>query len=159
MDVKLTSHVNITKFIEGLNECLPKGISVLCATEVSDDFPALTKLLEYASYNITICSNTFLEQDTLSKYMSELLSSEINVLKRTKNGEKLTDIRPMVVEMKITDADQQNKSYNLYVKGILNAHGGLNIELLIKEFMDRFKIDANYEVERLQMHFSNEIGA
>lgn len=123
-DVKLKEYMDTDEFIKRVNAVLPKGFSVLSAMDAGEFSKSLTSLLVAADYDIEIKGET----DGLIELISDMLSGEIIVTKRTKGGLKDANIRPDILAHKMCKTEE---GVLLTVRGRLNVDGGLNAELFV----------------------------
>jgi len=95
-DVELVEQIDTADFIQRINSSLPVGINVI-ESRVKTVRSNLMGIIEAARYRIW-----FNAPDTLDiEYAinSVLNSGEINVVKKTKSGEKEVNIRPFIYEL------------------------------------------------------------
>ena len=97
MEVPLGSDVTEAEFLEKINAALPPELPCLSARIVDDKHPASMASLYAAAYEIAIDS----EAEALRNAIPSFLAQEsIMALRKTKSGEKMVDIRPMIFELK-----------------------------------------------------------
>ncbi len=149
IDVKLDGDMDTARFISSVNAALPSGFEFKEAYAVEDRLPSLTALLESAEYRITFSADT--DANELKKELTALLAGEIIVEKRTKGGLKNVDIRPQVIEANVTE--EAGRAV-LTVKGVLNASGSLNIELLMGALARLSGKSYDYSVHRVNVEFT-----
>ncbi len=86
-----------TKFIhKKLQEVMPKGITILKVEALKPDSKSLTKLINYADYEITCYNMHFGSLDILNMHLNDFNSLEqIEITRKNKKGkEVIQDIRP-----------------------------------------------------------------
>ena len=131
LEVRLDQPMDTEEFLKRANAMLPPGILLLSAEEAPEKMPTLSSLMAFAGYEVTLD----LEQisvEQLDQAINELLQGEILVNKRSKSGEKLVDLRPMVHGI----SRSENQLGILDVVGTLNASGSLNIPLLMQKLLE-----------------------
>lgn len=90
MDIRVTHPVDLPAVKEAFNRALPEALSVY------DVYMAETKVTDiaYADYEIRL--HTAYTESLLADIEGVLSSSPLTVVKNTKNGEKETDISPVI---------------------------------------------------------------
>ncbi len=154
LDVRLSAETAPEEFMKRLNEALPEGLHVSKALAIEEAMPALTALIQRARYTATIYFDIPLEAETLKTGMQKLLGGPIIVTKHTKGGLKDVDIRPHLLSMEIKgDPVGSLQSAEFDIEGILNASGGLQIELLLQALMETCGVTGRTRVHRLAVDF------
>ena len=97
VDLKMTRQVALDSIAEKVNACLPPDIQVFAADPQKMD----QKEIAWADYEMVLAGEEGFEQK-LEEYLNR---SQINVIKKTKKGEKGIDIRPLfsVVSLKASE--------------------------------------------------------
>jgi radical SAM-linked protein len=104
MDVPVEGECDPNAFLAGLRKALPKALPVVAARVVADDFPSLMSLATGSRYRIEMGGG----QDAgrvaaaLAVFMA---SGDCTAMRKTKSGEKMTDIRPFVAEAAAQQTD------------------------------------------------------
>ena len=96
MDIRITHPVCFDAVTEALNKNLPKELSV------SEVYMAETKPrdIAFASYEITLCRDGI--DDALTARIADALAARpLTVLKKTKTGERDTDISPLIENLTV----------------------------------------------------------
>ena len=159
VDVKLNEDILPKDFKERLNSSLPAGLSISCAKVIKDSEKSLTMLLKQAAYRVIFEFDEPVHADVLRRGIDTLLSGPIFVTKRTKGGFKSVDLRPNLISMDYSMPNAKNddaqKTAQLRVEGVLNASGGLQVELLLKELLKTCGVDARTRVHRTAVVFEN----
>lgn len=150
-DIELDELID-SEIIKGkLSNALPEGIKILDVLNITQKMPSSMGIVEGAEYLIKMEHSTS-EQELLNIVNEVINSSEIFMNKRTKSGEKLVDIRPLIEDIKLIDFDN-NK---ILIKCLLHtgSRGSLGPELiadLLKE-KSRDKIYGYPEIERKEIY-------
>jgi len=98
MEIPLSASVTEEEFLSELNKALPPELPCLSARIVDDKHAAPMASLYAAEYEIALDT----EGAPLLAAVDSLLQKEsIMALRKTKSGEKLTDIRPMIYELSV----------------------------------------------------------
>lgn len=96
-DIGLAEDMDSGEFFNRITRCLPDNLEILEVCPVGQKF----KNVVSADYTYTFDGNTAMAQS-----INEFLSSEkITVTKRTKSGEKETDIKPQIFSANATASD------------------------------------------------------
>ena len=102
MEVPLSEEISEEDFKEKLRAALPPELPCVAVRAVDDRHPAPMALLCAASYRISVKENA---EVLISAIPDFLQKGSIMALRKTKSGEKLTDIRPMIYDLKAIDHD------------------------------------------------------
>ncbi len=154
MDMRLEdSEFDEAAFINSMNGALPPGVRVLQARQAEMTQPALTAMMQSASYDITLHTEEKISLESLRQAGDAFLSQPIVVEKRTKGGLKQVDIRPMLISMQVSEAGNGENDFSCRIEGVLNAAGSLNIELLMRAYMQFCGIKGNWTVHRAAIEF------
>lgn len=102
MDVTLDEEVAPDAFLAAMNKALPPEMPLLSARVLADKHPALMAMVRAARYDIQLCS-----ADAAARCEAALpgfLAQEsIMAMRKTKSGEKETDIRPLIHALTCSD--------------------------------------------------------
>ncbi len=157
VDVKLNEELPPVDFKERLNLALPEGLYIHSAKRVTDTQKSLTMLLRQASYRVLLQFDEPFNADALKLGIKTLLENPIIVMKRTKSGFKKADIRPQLISIDYVQRSNQDddaqKTAQLAIVGLLNASGGLQVELLLKELFKVCNISPSVRVHRADVVF------
>ncbi|HWR22831.1 MAG TPA: TIGR03936 family radical SAM-associated protein [Feifaniaceae bacterium] len=155
LDVQLLSPVAPEAFVLRMNAALPEGLRILRALEIDERLPTLTALLQRADYGVTLFLQTPEDREKLASGVEAFLSGPIVVTKRTKGGMKQVDIRPQLLSLILTGPDTERaECAALSVAGVLNADGGLQMELLLQAFTQACGVQARWRVHREAVYFN-----
>ena len=100
MEVPLSAEISEEDFKEKLRAALPPELPCVAVRAVEDRHPAPMALLFAAAYQVNVQEQA---EKLLAAIPSLLEKGEVMALKKTKSGEKMTDIRPMIYEIKQLD--------------------------------------------------------
>jgi radical SAM-linked protein len=132
-DVELDRTVDMSEFVGKLNGTLPDGIEIREAIKIEGKQPTSMSAVEGAKYFISLQHG--ITRDEAGKLIDGILDSdEIKVMKKTKSGEKLTDIRPLIKAIKIREFSENDITLECLLYS--GSRGNLNPELvasLLKE--------------------------
>lgn len=153
MDIELLEVISTEEFIERFNSCAPSGIRAIDAITIefipnTKKAPQAMAALDAASYKIKIKYN---DVEFLGKEIKTLLSKDNwEIVKRSKKGEKLTNIKPLVKKF-----DYEVGETLLYINCVIacGSKENLSSELLsdfIKENTSNSNELAFVDVERIE---------
>ena len=103
MEVPLAADVAEEDFLKKLNAALPPELPCLSARIVDDKHPASMASLYAAKYEILIDNNGAAICNAIPAFLAQ---ESIMALRKTKSGEKMVDIRPMIFDI---EAQGDNK--------------------------------------------------
>jgi len=100
MEVPLSDDVAEASFLARLNVALPQGLKASLARALPDDAPAAMARLHAARYAIRPMASA----DTLLAAAPAFLAQEtIPFLRKTKSGERMDDLRPLILALQAED--------------------------------------------------------
>lgn len=102
MEVPLSAEISEEDFKEKLRAALPPELPCLAVRAVDDRHPAPMALLYAAGYQVTLKEHA---EEILAAIPALLARDSVMMLKKTKSGEKMADIRPMIYDLKPLAAD------------------------------------------------------
>ena len=147
--------IDVKEVLEKLNESAPPTIKFLHATSVEivenvKRLPQTMALLDGARYIIKIKLNgTSKVEEEMMKTLNE---QKWEIIKKTKKGEKLTDIKPLVKEFKYWIKDDELVLNTLIATG---SRENLSAELLVnylKEKISEINTEAFVNIKREEMY-------
>ena len=99
MEIPLSADVTEEEFLKAINAALPPELPCISARIVDDKHAAPMASLYAAEYEINIDP----EGTKIMDAVTSLLEKEsVMALRKTKSGEKMTDIRPMIYELSVS---------------------------------------------------------
>jgi len=151
LDIRIKGEIKVEEFVKRLNLSLPQGLRVLKAKIITPDSNSLVKLIDKASYVLTLKmkkkqfdftekkpedERTELRQK-IEKYNKSFLNlEEIIIEKQIKNGSKRIDIKPSILDLKV-----QNFNYpilKLHLEIRIGQQGNLNPRYVAKAWISEF---------------------
>lgn len=151
MDVVLTKEIDINEMIDSINKNLVCGIGVTHIKQLDEKAANAMSSLEKSEYTIFFDSKKEINwckswQDFYS------LNETINVTKKTKKGERILDIKPLIFESEMKD--------NGLLRVIVSSDSSTNLSptLIINAFCDYLSLlpeDINVQINRLNMFFKS----
>ena len=138
VDFDMSQNVKLEEFIDTLNSQLPKGLKITDARYFNTR-ANIMKSIAFASYNVLVSYDENMGINIIKGKIEELMKkSEITVQKEGKKGTREVDIRPMIFEVEVSEADTSkdtgaDKGCRAYISMLLSAGSAANLkpELLI----------------------------
>ena len=93
MDVSLEEEIPAGLFLTELNKNLPAALHAAQTWTVDDSYPPLMSKVAAASYDMAFEGDIAPLLDAMERYMAQ---TEILAIRKTKSGEKESNIRPMI---------------------------------------------------------------
>jgi len=157
LDILLKEEIKTEELAERLNRVLPPGLKILRAKIIHSSTDSLVKIIDRASYIITlklkeklINSRVKNQEDEFKELKKEIEKNvkrfvnleEIIVEKQAKNGIKMVDIRPSILDIKVRKFQNRILEFNLDLK--IGQQGNLNqlyvARYCISNFANKFDI-------------------
>jgi len=151
LDVQMAEDVDPQDLIERMNRVLPEGFLVHRAVIAVDKLPTLTAMTTHFTCEVTVDLEDASRMEDLKAAVERLPQGPIVVNKKTKAGMRDVDMRPQLVELRWQGA--QNAQARLWVAGLHNAMGSLNMELILKKLLEEAGVQGNYLVHRTGLFF------
>ena len=98
MEIPLAAETDEKEFLEKLNAALPPELNCLSARRVEDKHPASMASLYAAEYEIQVAPEGTALCDAVPSFMAQ---ETIMALRKTKSGEKLIDIKPLIYKLEV----------------------------------------------------------
>jgi len=160
LDIKLEEEIKVDELVERLNRVLPQGLKILLAKTIPSSADSLVKIIDRASYVITLKIKEKLldsaaknqenelkelEQETEKNNKIFLNLEEITVEKQTKNGIKKVDIRPSILDIKVQKFKSSILKLSLEIR--IGQQGNLNPRYVTKAWISNFA--NNFDIIRI----------
>ena len=151
LDIKLKEDIKVEELTERLNLVLPQGLKILQAKIIPSSADSLVKVIDKASYVITLKIKERLLDSTAKNQEAELRGlkqeieennkrflnlNEINLEKQTKNGSKRVDIRPSILDIRVQNFKSPILKLTLEIK--IGQQGNLNPRYVAKAWISNF---------------------
>ena len=151
LDIRLKEEVKAEELTERLNLVLPQGLKILRAKTIPPSADSLVKVIDRASYVITLKIKEKLldsavknqenqlkelEQEVEKNNKRFLNLDEITVEKQTKNGIKMVDIRPSILTISVKKIKKQILELGLDLK--IGQQGNLNPCYVARAWISNF---------------------
>ena len=151
LDIRLKEEVKVEELTERLNLVLPQGLKILQAKIILSSADSLVKVIDRASYVITLKIKEKLldlaaknqenelkelEQEVENNNKKFLNLDKITVEKQTKNGIKMVDIRPSILDIKVQKFKSPILKLSLEIR--IGQQGNLNPRYVAKAWISNF---------------------
>ena len=151
LDIRLKEEVKVEELTERLNLVLPQGLEILQAKTIPSPADSLVKVIDRASYVITLKIKEKLldsaaknQENELKELEQEVEKSnkrflnldEIIVEKQTKNGIKRVNIRPSILNITVKKFQGRILELSLGLK--IGQQGNLNPRYVAKAWISNF---------------------
>ncbi|NLO86858.1 MAG: DUF2344 domain-containing protein [Clostridiales bacterium] len=125
MEVPLEASVTSQEFIDAMNAVLPRRLQIKACYELPDKFPTLMSLVAGHRYTIEFSKGD--DGDRVFAAAPAFMElKEYITVRKTKSGEKPTDIRPFI---KSAAYEQVEDEYKIHLETISTAAGSLKPSL------------------------------
>lgn len=154
VDIKLREMLTPEEVAERLAPALPPEIRVLDAYNSSVKFKTIT----HSDYRVKITSGNF-GTDSAEAVKTVLTASPLVIIKKTKSGEKETDISPFISNVSVTSED---KTVIIDCRLAADSANYLNPEYLVKLLDERLSLSLEkdetsfVEIHRLGTYVDDE---
>lgn len=156
MEIQLEEGSSMTpnELKDALNASFPAGLTAVWAGKAPEGYPSLTAAMKSARYTAYPVGDMGFNSGELSEKLSEFLSGPIIVEKKKKSkGRSVlaeTDIRPTIVSMEYAPPA-------FYLKGRLDAAGGMNAELVLQAFAKFLGCELSFRIQRDSIDLEPEL--
>lgn len=157
-DIELYEEMNKKEIIEKMNINLPIGMKVVGLVKVEGKKASSMGSVTAALYNIKF-QNNGLTKDLAEKLIEEILQAKsIMKNKKTKSGEKLTDLRPFILEIELNDFNEKLIEFKVLLRS--GSTGNLNAEAMAEIIKDFSKggVFGFPSIERQEIYASSSKG-
>jgi len=151
LDIRIKEDIKVEELIERLNLVLPQGLKILQAKIIPSSTGSLVKVIDRASYLITLKLKEKLlnsevknQKEKFKEFMQKIEKNnkiflnleEISVEKQTKNGSKMVDIKPSILDIKIQNFKCPILKLSLEIR--IGQQGNLNPRYAAKAWISNF---------------------
>ncbi|MCJ7656965.1 MAG: TIGR03936 family radical SAM-associated protein [Candidatus Atribacteria bacterium] len=151
LDIRIKEDIKVEELIERLNLVLPQGLKILQAKIIPSPADSLVKVIDRASYIISLKIKEKLLDSAAKNQENELRElkqeieknnkiflnlEEISVEKQTKNGSKMVDIKPSILDIKIQNFKCPILKLSLEIR--IGQQGNLNPRYAAKAWISNF---------------------
>lgn len=153
-DLEMEEYMDEKELVDRLNSSLPEGIRVLEALNIKEKRPSSMGIVEGSSYSIILEHNS--DKKTIEEIIDKILSKdEIHRSKKSKSGEKIVDIRPLIINIKLENIEKNKVQIGCTLK--TGSRASLNPDMLVEllfEFSDS-KIFGYPDIVRRDIYCTN----
>ena len=142
MEVPVAENVDANEFMQTLSASLPPDLIIRTVRAVEDTHPASMAALTAARFECVFDAPVPELENAVDAFLKQ---EEIMVMRRTKSGEKLSDIRPMIHELAFV-------GHKLYMTLALSEKATCKPDLLMSALCDFAKVEKPHTMfTRLQL--------
>ena len=160
LDIRLNEEIKTEELAEKLNRVLPQGLKILRAKIIPPSTGSLVKIIDKASYIITLKIKEELldsadenQEDKLKKLQQEIEKNnkrflnldEVIIEKQTKNGIKRVDIKSSILDIKVQKFESPILKLSLGIR--IGQQGNLNPRYVAKAWISNFT--NNFKIIRI----------
>lgn len=160
LDIRLKEEIKVEELTERLNLILPQGLKILQAKTIPSSADSLVKIIDKASYIITLKIKGKLLDSSVKNQENKLKELEqeieknnkrflnldkITVEKQTKNGIKMVDIRPSILDISVKKFKKQILELGLEIK--IGQQGNLNPRYVTRAWISNS--DNNFDIQQI----------
>jgi radical SAM-linked protein len=160
LDIRLKEEVKVEELTERLNLVLPQGLKILQAKTIPSSADSLVKIIDRASYVITLKINEKLLDSAAKNQENELKEleqeieknnkrflnlDEITIEKQTKKGIKRVDIRPSILDIKVQKFKSPILKLSLEIR--IGQQGNLNPRYVARAWISNS--DNNFDIQQI----------
>lgn len=135
-DLEMEEYMDEKELTDRLNSSLPEGIKVLEALNIKGKMPSSMGIVEGSYYSIILEHNS--DKKTIDEIINKILSKdEILKNKKSKSGERIVDIRPLIIDIKLEGIKNNKLEIGCTLK--TGSRASLNPDMLVEllfEFSD-----------------------
>lgn len=147
LDVAIDGHISTDDFVLQMNNSLPKGIKIINAKLVEDNFSALTPLVYAADY---IISGNDFDLEMISHKIDEMMNKDDIIIKKqtksnkNRNSNKFTEknIRPLILELALNNSEIMCKLRC----GEINLNPRIIADMIL---------DCDYKIEKTNIYYKS----
>ena len=143
-DIVVNSATSAKEMIKALNDVNVEGVEIVNITKLEDGVKNAMATVANADYIID-CSEKYLEEVDINRIDEFYNQAEINVFKKTKRSAKISDLKPMINDMKLMDIESDcirdasgNEKCSAKAKVFLSLKTGSVANLKPELVMDAF---------------------
>jgi radical SAM-linked protein len=139
VDILLKESVDANEASLGLNESLPEGMRVTSSRMLPPDIPALSAIIQAASYRLDLYGKMQVGLDCVLTGIERILTKDSILVERiTPKGIQRVDIRPLIYEMRV---DTHNSFVSVHATVASGSQGNVRPFDLAKVILESAGID------------------
>lgn len=135
-DIQVYTSESSKESVKKLNEVMAEGVEVLSYVELPEKAKTAMSIVAAADYEIVIKDGYELpcSYETVTENLNAFYAQkQIEIIKKTKKSEVLTDIKPWIHELKAVQ-DKDAKTYKFFIQVSTGSVNNLKPALLINAF-------------------------
>ena len=138
MDVPVEGEYDPDQFAATLQKALPAALQIMQVRAVADDYPTLMALVSGSRLRIQLDAGP--DADAIADAFHRFMAlKEVQTMRKTKSGEKMTDIRPFVMQ---ADIHQTDDGYQIRCEIANRADGSLKPSVLMRALCEMAKLES-----------------
>lgn len=157
VDLEFTEDIPTALIVERLNACVIDGLKILGAVQIGEGrADNAMALIAGADYRVVFREGFAPEMDWKGALSGFLAQESIEVMKESKKGQRLVDIRPLILEVKELTGEE-----GVFMKLTAGSAANLKPELVMEAFaayagfaLPEFAL----HIHRLEMYAQNPAG-
>ena len=147
VDIEIGQRISSEEAIKALNAQMPEGITVISFVEVEPGKASKAmSIVAVADYEVRLENTEHFPAEWEEKAVSFASTGPVMIEKETKSGSKLTDIAPMIYEMRIV----KEPTDHFFLRLASGSSANLKPELVIKAFFE--KTGTQFDEKELLIH-------
>lgn len=151
MDMQLASELSTEAIMERLNQALPQGLRIQQVKRIHQSVKTLNALINRASYHLLVSVDSQLINEAVQQLNGLLATTELNVLRVNKDGQKIVNIRPWLHTLTIKELSKNQLTIDS--QGEIGSGGNLRPEDIIRSI----KVPVNIEtITRTRLWFEEK---
>lgn len=149
LDIEVHSTLSSKEMIRKMNAAMVEGIEVLSYRLLPDNSKNAMSIVAAADYEVNFREGYKPDINLNQEFMKFINSDKIEVVKKTKKSEILTDIKSMIYEAYVIYND------SVFMKLATGSANNLKPDLVMQAFCEYMRIELNQfalEVKRLELY-------
>lgn len=141
VDIEIEDELTEKEFLEKITPELPKGIEFIKCKEIYKTTPALSSIIEWGEYLLTIPLERKLSKEFVkSKILDFMNKEEIIITKKNKKGKIVeVNIRPLIKTFDVLDLEDESITLNAVIA--TGSIQNLNTNIFIPQILSLFNIE------------------
>ncbi|WP_300276782.1 TIGR03936 family radical SAM-associated protein [Peptacetobacter sp.] len=141
VDIEIEDELTEKEFLEKITPELPKGIEFIKCKEIDKTTPALSSIIEWGEYLLTIPLERKLSKEFVkSKILDFMNKEEIIITKKNKKGKIVeVNIRPLIKTFDVLDLEDESITLNAVIA--TGSIQNLNTNIFIPQILSLFNIE------------------
>lgn len=149
LDIEVHSTSSSDEMVRKMNETMVDGIEVLSYRLLPDNSKNAMSVVAAADYEVNFREGYKPDINIKEEFKKFVNRETIEIIKKTKKSETLTDIRPLIYDAYVLDND------SIFMKLATGSADNLKPDLVIRAFCENMGIELNefaLEIKRLELY-------